>query len=177
MGHTEPSWGSITDWQEANRSLDYLIRLHRHKLSRAVRLAGEVQVQLESIFPLLDDLCAVTCPWCPDPCCLLARAWIDFKDLLFLHLVSRQIPPSQLLTDLNSACRYIGPRGCLLPRVARPWTCTWYLCPTQMTRLRQKSIPVQDKFSQAVQDIKTGRKEMETEFIRMVNGAIPARLA
>jgi hypothetical protein len=46
-----------------------------------------------------------------------------------------------------------------------------------MTRLRQKSIPVQDKFSQAVQDIKTGRKEMETEFIRVINGAIPARLA
>jgi len=159
----------MTDWQEANRSLNYLIRLHRHKLSRTVSLAREVQVRLESIFSLLDDLCTVTCPWCPDPCCLLARVWVDFKDLLFLHLVGQQIPPSQLLTDLNSVCRYVGPRGCLLPRLARPWTCTWYLCSSQMTRLLQKSIPVQGKFNQAVQAIKTGRKEMEDEFIRVVS--------
>jgi len=43
------------------------------------------------------------------------------------------------------------------------------VCPTQKANLRQKSKSVQDKFSRAVQAIKTGRKEMESEFIRIVS--------
>lgn len=164
-----PPWGSTTAWKAAKWNLDYLIRLHRPELDRAVNFAREVQVRLESIFPLMDDLCAVTCPWCPDPCCLAAKVWVDFKDLLFLHLCCRQIPPAQLLPDLKKTCRYSSPRGCTLPRITRPWACTWYLCPTQMANLRQKTHTVQNMFSQAVQAIKTGRKEMEAEFIRVVS--------
>jgi len=150
----EPLWGDTDTWKTANRNLEYLIRRHGPNMNRAV---------------LLDDLCAVTCPWCPDNCCLTATVWIDFKDLLFLHLNGHEIPPSQLLADLKETCRYWGPRGCMLPRIARPWVCTWYLCPTQKANLRQKPKSVQDLFSRAVQAIKTGRKEMESEFIRIVS--------
>ncbi|MBW2247710.1 MAG: hypothetical protein JRF62_11105, partial [Deltaproteobacteria bacterium] len=59
--------------------------------------------------------------------------------------------------------------GCMLPRITRPWVCTWYLCPTQKANLRQKPKSVQYLFSRAVQAIKTGRKEMESEFIRIVS--------
>ncbi len=100
-----PPWGSTTTWNAAKWNLDYLIRLHRPELDRAVNFAREVRVRLESIFPLMDDLCADTCPWCPDPCCLAAKVWVDFKDLLFLHLCCRQIPPVQLLPDLKKKCR------------------------------------------------------------------------
>jgi len=115
-----PPWGSTTTWKAAKWNLDYLIRLHRPELDRAVNFAREVQFRLESIFPLMDDLCAVTCPWCPDPCCLAAKVWVDFKDLLFLHLCCLQIPPVQLLPDLKIKCRYSSPRGCTLPRITRP---------------------------------------------------------
>ena len=162
-------WGTTDTWKVANQNLDYLIRRHARKMSRAIVLAREVQGQMKSIFLLLDDLCAVTCPWCPDPCCLTATAWIDFKDLLFLHLNGHQIPPAQLLGELSDTCRYLGPKGCMLPRVARPWVCTWYLCPTQKANLLRKPKSVQEKFIRAVQAIKTGRKEMESEFIRIVS--------
>jgi hypothetical protein len=89
--------------------------------------------------------------------------------LLFLHLNGHQIPPAQLLADFKETCSYLSPKGCILPRFSRPWVCTWYLCPTQKANFRQKPNSVQDKFSRAVQAIKTGRKEMESEFIRIVS--------
>jgi hypothetical protein len=166
---TGPLWGATDIWRTANRDLDYLIRRYGPDMNRAVALARDIEAGLESIFLLLDDLCAVTCPWCPDYCCLTAKVWIDFKDLLLLHLMGHEIPPAQLLGDLKKTCRYWSLRGCRLPRIARPWICTWYLCPTQKANLCQRPKSVQDKFMRTVQAIKTGRKAMESEFIRIVS--------
>ena len=165
----EPPWGSKVKWQIVNRDLDYLIYRHYDALKDAVMLARDLQVRMVSIFSLLDDLCWVTCPWCPDPCCLAARVWIDFKDLLFLHLAGHPVPPEQLLSDFKESCRYWSPRGCMLPRISRPWVCTWHLCPTQKVNLRRKAPSVQEKMRHAVQRITAGRKVMETEFIRVVS--------
>jgi hypothetical protein len=165
----EPPWGSKVKWQIVNRDLDYLIYRHYDALKDAVMLARDLQVRMVSIFSLLDDLCWVTCPWCPDPCCLAARVWIDFKDLLFLHLAGHPVPPEQLLSDFKESCRYWSPRGCMLPRISRPWVCTWHLCPTQKVNLRRKAPSVQEKMRHAVQRITAGRKVMETEFIRIVS--------
>jgi len=165
----EPPWGSKVKWKIVNRDLDYLIYRHYDVLKDAVMLARDLQVRMVSIFSLLDDLCWVTCPWCPEPCCLAARAWIDFKDLLFLHLAGHPVPPEQLLSDFKESCRYWSPRGCMLPRISRPWVCTWHLCPTQKVNLRRKAPSVQEKMRHAVQRITAGRKVMETEFIRIVS--------
>ena len=164
-----PPWNSIDTWQEANRSLDYLIQKNLPELDRAISLARRVKTRLSSIFSILDDMCKATCPWCPDPCCLTARVWIDFKDLLFIHLCGYQVPPAQLLQDLKKVCRYWSLKGCVLPRMSRPWVCTWYLCPTQKANLCQKACHTQDKFSRLIQAVKVGRTEMEAEFIRVVS--------
>lgn len=164
-----PPWGSGAAWDAANRSLDFLIQRNRMKLDPTVILAQEVQTWMVSIFSVLDDLCRVTCPWCPDPCCLAARVWIDFKDLLFLHLAGHPTPPEQLLSDFKESCRYWSPKGCTLPRISRPWVCTWHLCPTQKVNLRRKVPSVREKFRHAVQQITAGRKAMENEFIRIVS--------
>lgn len=162
-----PLWGSPANWFEANQSLEHLIRLHRTELKRAMMLARSIQVYLESIFVLMDDLCAVTCLFCPDPCCLNAKVWIDFRDLLFLHLSGQQIPQGQILQNLKQACRYCSPKGCTLTRILRPWVCTWYLCPAQVSNFHRKSLEVQENFNQTVKAVKAGRKEMEAEFIRV----------
>lgn len=166
---TGPPWGSKVKWRIINQDLDYLIHRHYDALKNTMKLAQDIEVRLASIFPLLDNLCRVTCPWCPDPCCLTARVWIDFKDLLFLHLGGHQIPPKQLLPNLKTACRYWSLKGCVLPRMARPWVCTWYLCSTQKANLRQKARHTQDEFSMLIQNVKVCRTEMEDEFIRVVS--------
>ena len=163
-----PPWNSIASWQEANRSLDSLIQKNLPEMNRAMFLAHRVQTRLASMFSLLDDLCRITCPWCPDPCCLSAKVWIDFKDLLFLHLGGHPIPPEQLLPNFEKVCRYWSLKGCVLQRMSRPWVCTWYLCPTQQANLRHKDRCTQDEFSRLIQAVKACRTEMEAEFIRIV---------
>jgi len=162
-------WSSATSWQEVNQTLDYLLWRNRSSLVKATELARVIQSQLETMFPLLDELCAETCPWCPDPCCGVATVWIDFQDLLFLHLSRQKIPPLQLQKEKDGNCRYSGPRGCLLPRLSRPWVCTWYLCPPQTGKLRSMPVRVRENLKNAVRIIKTSRKAMETEFIFAVS--------
>ena len=160
---------SSTAWNNANREVARMIRYYRNDLNRAFSLARKVQDSLESIFPILDDLCQITCPWCPNPCCLVATVWIDFKDLLFLHLRGLYIPSAQLLRNVDNVCSYSTSKGCMLPRISRPWICTWYLCPTQKANFYKKPYAMQTGFHLIVREIKAGRKEMEAEFIRVVS--------
>jgi hypothetical protein len=164
-----PPWHSIASWQEANQSLNFLMKKNLSELDRAMALAQKLQTRLASLFSIIDDLCKVTCPWCPDPCCLTAKVWIDFKDLLFLHLGGHPIPPEQLLPNFEKVCRFWSLKGCVLPRMTRPWVCTWYMCPSQTANLRRKSRHTQDKFSRLIKDVKDCRTEMEAEFIRVVS--------
>lgn len=159
----------MASWREANYSFNFIIQRNLSELDRVISLVQKVQNRLASIFSILDDLCKATCPWCPDPCCLSAKVWIDFKDLLFLHLGELPIPPEQLLPNFEKICRYWSPKGCVLPRMSRPWVCTWYLCPTQQANLRKKAHHIQDEFNRLIQAVKIYRSEMEDEFIRIIS--------
>ena len=116
--------------------------------------------------PILETLCSLTCPGCPDSCCQRAKVWLDFRDLLFLHLVQGLLPLHQLRRDLKEPCRFLGHKGCTLPRICRPWICTLYLCPVQTNLLRR--LPTQDQveFNKAVEEVKEGRREMEELFVK-----------
>ena len=163
-----PPWGIKPVWQEANRSIDDLIQRNAGKLISVVTLASLVRVRLESIFIILDDLCIETCPRCPDPCCLHASPWFDFRDLIFLHLNSLAPPVSQPIEVLNATCRYFSPRGCTLERISRPWICTWYLCPVQTANLNNRRSHQRKDLTLVLNEIKRFRKEMEETFIRVI---------
>lgn len=167
-----PLWGSTDAWREANETLSYLIQRHRRGLNRAIAYAEAIRCELVPVFTVLDTLCVRSCPWCPDPCCQVAKIWIDFKDLLFLHLTGGPVPPAPLLAELTDICRYLGPRGCLLDRISRPWICTWYLCPTQQ-RVIQRGREDAGMIERAFAAIKDGRKKMESEFIHVVSECRP----
>ena len=163
-----PPWNTVKAWHEANHSVRYHIRRHRAQMHYLEPVFLDVKAGMVSIFPILRDLCENTCPWCPEPCCLAATVWFDLPDLLFLHLNHCTPPPSQPKMDLKAACRYLGPKGCRLPRISRPWICTWYLCDSQLTRLRKNGKAAADTFAESLQSVKKGRKDMESEFIRIV---------
>ena len=163
-----PPWGPIIKWRESNYALDHLIRRHRLHLKSARSIAQDIRLTLESLFPTLDDLCIQSCPWCPEPCCITAKVWIDFRDLLFMHLDGQPIPAAQLFDASEDLCRYLGPKGCQLPRMLRPWACTWYLCPTQTAILRRHTDATQHAFQTQLQSIKQLRLAVEAEFIRVI---------
>jgi len=163
-----PPWGSVPAWQEANTSIDFHLKRYFSRLKPALQNARETRIRLESIFPSLDDLCRMTCPRCPDACCLSASPWYDLRDLIFLHLNHLSIPLTQTIPGLQETCCYISHTGCTLPRITRPWICTWYLCPAQTANLKDRSFNQWQALSRVLGEIKACRKEMEAEFIRVI---------
>ena len=155
-------------WKDSNRALGNLIARHRSKLGRAATLAERIRFRLESLFPLLDRLVRLTCPWCPEPCCIVNKAWFDFQDLLFLHLTRQQIPPAPLTLDPADTCRYLSLRGCILPRIIRPWTCTGYICPTQMRRFSGKGLYDKGAMQAMLDRVSADRMDMEDAFVTMI---------
>jgi hypothetical protein len=158
-------WSTPDQWAEANAGLAHLVRHHRSRLDEARRYAHELQARMRSLFPLMDRLCAAACPACTDICCRRACVWIDFRDLLFLHLAGITAPEGQLLSRRGERCRYHTAAGCRLERIQRPFVCIWYLCPVQTGYLRRKSGSIQHTTA-CLQQIKQLRKEMENVFIR-----------
>ncbi|MDM8516845.1 hypothetical protein QUF76_11650 [Desulfobacterales bacterium HSG16] len=163
-----PLWHSPSLWSEANNTIAELIDKNLENLNQAIMAAHEIEKNLNSIFPVVNRLCMPTCPMCPDPCCLNAKIWFDFKDLLFLHLQRLVIAPSQPIGKMSETCRYIGHHGCTLDRIARPWMCTWYLCPSQTGRLRKDCPSEYDNIQRVFNDIKSERGKMEDGFITAI---------
>ena len=165
-----PPWSSLEMWREANHSVRHHLQRHRSGFSLFKKVFQDTENRMALIYSMLDELCENTCPWCPEPCCLSATVWFDLPDLLFLHAGGCLIPPMQPKKNSETNCHYFGPRGCRLPRSSRPWICTWYLCDSQLACLRKKDAGTQRIFKQSIKAIKTGRKKMEKEYIRIVAG-------
>ncbi len=163
-----PPWGTKHSWHEANCSLESICNRYFAELIAAMALAELLRLKLESIFSMLDDLCLETCTRCPNPCCLHATPWFDFRDLVFLHLNTLAIPIAQTIKALNETCRFAGPRGCTLDRISRPWICTWYLCSVQTANLNSRRANQRKYLTSAINEVKAFRKEMEEAFIRVI---------
>ena len=163
-----PPWGSVPAWQEANHSTDFHIKRYYIHLKPVIQIARDTRICLESIFPSLDAICKMTCPRCPDACCLSAHPWYDWRDLIFLHLSQLPIPPSQTISGFKQTCCYISHRGCTLPRITRPWICTWYICPAQTANLKHRSAEQWQALGRVFGEIKALRKKLESEFIQVI---------
>jgi hypothetical protein len=161
-------WMTAASWKEANRSIRNLVEEPFGRLSSARSLAWSVRIRLERSFNILNDACLETCPYCPDPCCLKASPWFDYRDLIYLHLNELAIPPGQPIADWKTTCRYYHPRGCILDRISRPWICTWYLCPVQTAKMRNRRNNQWSDLVRILGEIKTRRKAMENAFIRAI---------
>ena len=161
-GMDEPS----ATWITSNQVLDGLISHHSQYIKPATRIATLIRQELEAIFPLLDTICLRTCPWCPDPCCIVTKVWYDFIDLVFLHLIEVSLPPGPLASKLEDPCRYLSSWGCQLPRLIRPWGCIQYICSTQRKNLHRWKPGDEAQLDLVFNKIKDRRYQLETEFQR-----------
>jgi hypothetical protein len=157
-------WNTSALWREVNAGFEQLLRAKKTALADTRQFADRLHASMASLFPLLNDLCAITCTTCSDICCQRAYVWFDFKDLLFLHMADIPVPGAQLLSARGERCRYCGPHGCRLERIQRPFVCTLYLCPAQTLRLREDRTAMQTT-TEDLQRIKRTRQAMETAFI------------
>jgi hypothetical protein len=163
-----PPWRNDQLWQVADNTLYYLMYLHGHQLDQVKETAGSIKGQIESIDGMLDWLCKKTCAQCSSPCCLVADVSYDFKDLLFIHLTEQENPPGQPRRKSHDACRYLGDTGCLIPRLERPWICTWYICAEQKNYLAGFYKTSRKQLLSVIEQVKMLRKQMEDLFVTIV---------
>lgn len=168
--HNSPiPWSRPAEWMAAQRSIHFHIHRFRHLREALEPLAGRIEADLCAIGSLMEWLGAHTCSFCPQPCCLTARVWYDFRDLLRLQVSGKSIPEGQPITDYAGKCRYVSHRGCRLSRPLRPWICTWYLCPVQKRRLERQPGGILERLTLAMEEIKTRRVLLEERFVAAVS--------
>ena len=158
-------WPSDKLWSEANRAIHHVCQQQHHTLKMARKHAFQIQRHLLSIFPEMDVLCRNTCVTCKEPCCSVAKLWYDFKDLIFLNITETPIPNAQPINSYRDVCRYLGPKGCILDRISRPWICTHYICYSQTAYLRTYDPLRLRKMDACLFKIKQFRNGLEAEFI------------
>ena len=135
-------------------------------MAAARQTADRLAHQLDLLADRFDQLAATTCDDCPDPCCAHAKVWLDYQDLLFIHLHQEILPPHQLRRNLYmNLAVFWGAQGCTLPRLSRPWICTWYICPTQRQALERDVPGGMAQTVAALARVKTLREEMEQRFL------------
>jgi len=165
-----PPWKTLAEWQEFHHTLSLTISTRAADLKRARSLALGIQEQLLTTSDVMERLGAQTCIHCPTICCLSAKIWADFKDAIFWHLSSQAVPLQQTIPHINQVCRYLGSRGCTLPRLSRPFVCTWYCCPTQV--LHMQTRPQSGDWADlrdTLQSIKHNRQKLENTFVKAVS--------
>jgi len=163
-------WALASEWREVHRTLDYLFERHGPALDDVRNLARQIEAGLQPLFELFDRMAAVCCPGCRTVCCFVARVEFDFKDLLLFHALDLTPPPHQLRRLNDEHCRYLGPDGCALPRLMRPFICTWYYCAPMLKLFREEPPRAQRFYTQRMTAMQEARRRMEAEFIRVVTG-------
>ena len=109
----------------------------------------------------LNHLCEATCPSCEEVCCIKATVWYDRRDMFVYHLITGLFPHEQVSRSAAGVCSHLGEKGCSLPRLERPFICTWYICAAQLAILRDKASGPDTKIQEQIQKIKENRKKIE----------------
>lgn len=158
-------WPTKALWREAREALRYSLATGSDRMAAARQTADRLAHQLDLLADRFDQLAPTTCDDCLDPCCRHAKVWLNFQDLLFIHLHHETLPPHQSRRDLHEPCRFLGWHGCTLPRRSRPWICTWYICPAQRAAL-ERDVPGGMVQAVAAQGrVKALRNEMEQRYL------------
>lgn len=161
-----PPWATVAAWRAVTAALDHHLHLsHIRRHGKIRQKAGAVLRLLTRLDRPMDALSRETCPTCEAPCCRRATLWYDFIDLLVMGHCGRSWPPGQPMVAVGAQCRYLGPGGCGLPRIQRPWICTWYLCPRQTAQLEAALPSHRMAVIRMIAGVKRLRKELEGAFI------------
>ncbi len=160
-GWTIP-WIHQADWEE-------MLQLTKQVCEKMGMSRTEIMGHIEDIIALykeletpLNRLCSNTCPECTDVCCTKATVWYDQKDILVYHLATNSFPAKQISKNDAGICCHLGENGCNLPRLQRPFICTWYICSAQTAILRNGSNEPEIHVEDIIQRIKELRKKIET---------------
>lgn len=166
-----PPWNDQDSWNQIRQYFDHTFSTDLD-FSSSCFLAAKIASKIAEIDESLNKLCGITCTSCLEVCCNKATVWYDFRDLLFLYLVKKEIPDKQITRKTNSTCIHLSQHGCQLKRLERPFICTWYICQKQSELL---NIPDWGKLDLdlfgLLREIQTDRKMLEECFLASVTSS------
>ena len=161
-------WEDPDSWREARESLSRILCRHRDRTGELYTMAASIADLIRSMDAAMGNLCVRTCPSCSDPCCIRADVRYDLRDLIFLHCSGAGLPLGQTVFAPGAgACDMLSVDGCVLPRVMRPFMCTWYLCPPQMDIVR--ADPALSILPARLKEAKRLRKALEARFLAITS--------
>ncbi len=169
-------WQRPDQWEQINNSITHLSGLYKNQFQSVVVMAKQIQLNFEQLSDPIEQICDQTCGACNDICCEHATIWFDLKDLLYVHFAMDTKPESQIEKKQSSqgkqVCCHFSRIGCVLPRIQRPFICTWYFCPSQTQYFKMIGQKVKRQIERDLFEIKMLRKKIELEFIR-ITGELP----
>ncbi len=163
-----PPWPTPALWRAANQAVAESIDRCKGAMDAAMVLGQTIRRRIEALDNPMNALCASACHDCRDSCCSRAKVWFDFRDLIYLQLGAPAIPTDQLIASMDQTCRYLTNIGCALPRVQRPFVCTWYVCAAQKDHLRHWPRSGAQFLLNSLEALKAGRRQLENLFIQSV---------
>lgn len=149
---SEEEWRELT--KELKENFTPADRERMQKLAQAIREG------LLWCDETMDRYCNATCHSCQDYCCNANGIYFDLADLLYLLVLENDLPAGQTRARHNDPCRYLSTEGCILPRMCRPFICTWYICEPQMELLQAETIPIQKQFTAVLQMVRRCRQQL-----------------
>uniref|UniRef100_A0A832A323 Uncharacterized protein n=1 Tax=Desulfacinum infernum TaxID=35837 RepID=A0A832A323_9BACT len=145
-------------WRDFFRSFDGAL----NDTARAVLGEHSVRIRraIEELDAIMDRYCAQTCPWCRDPCCAALRVAYNLNDMVYLFGLGVALPVGQTRQHHGAPCRYWLSSGCALPRILRPYVCTWFFCEPHMERFFREPARFQRHIIGTLQEIRRLRTAM-----------------
>lgn len=160
------SWPmSGEDWREANRALaESLAEISLGQYYRLRTLAENIAIGITLLDPMFDRYCLICYPRCDEVCCEKAEVHYHFTDLLFIHVLGIEPPPYQTRSKPGELCRYLSLKGCVLPRVVRPYLCTWYMCDLHLECFFAERPREQRRILSLMERIRRDKEQLAKEY-------------
>jgi len=104
------------------------------------------------------------CPQCKDPCCGRVHYLYTEKDILYLKLSGLR-PVWRKEGVMKRGCWFLGPTGCSLDLLARPFICHSYLCRDLESAIRESDSGLMGELRGIFKEIGILRGELWTEYL------------
>ncbi len=115
--------------------------------------AEKLKDLLARLSPFIEELTARVCPDCRDVCCKQKRCLPDPVDVAYLAALGIVLPEYDATRPPDGPCQFMGRFGCTLPRLQRPWRCTWYFCDPLLLAMNTGPQKTARKIADLIQQI------------------------
>jgi hypothetical protein len=148
-------------WKQCNRIISAWLSGSSNEISRSARSWAEIiKENLKWLDPLFQGYVNTSYNRCQDPCCQATSIFFDRTDLLYLHSLAVSIPHTQTRIKTGDPCHYLAEQGCILPRIHRPYVCTWFMCDLHYECFEAEQPKTQREFLRRLSEIRHYRQKL-----------------